>query len=428
MTVPASGVVSPRGRSRDGVAARQEAIGTGTPPAERRFAWRGIELDGRRRRGVIVSVNAAAARAQLRKRHVVVLALVDRGKAAQPKASAREVTGFTRQLASLLHAGVPLAQALDLIGHGSAASGMQRIANALARGITDGTRFAAVLASFPAQFDALYCQLAAVGEASGSLAATLARLADERERTAELRAKARAALAYPAAVLLFAAAVTAALLVWVVPTFQQVFEGFGTRLPAPTRIVIAMSETLAQMGGAIVAAIAACYLIAARVMRSSQRARLALHRVALAAPVVGPLCTAFAVARFCRALGTLLAAGTPLAEALASLAQATGNANFDRAGSEIAARLARGERLAAAMRAVGRFPRSIVETIAIAEESGALDAMLLDMASLAEREAQQKLTLLAALAEPVVVIALGMLVGGLVVALYLPVIELGNVV
>jgi type IV pilus assembly protein PilC len=148
----------------------------------------------------------------------------------------------------------------------------------------------------------------------------------------------------------------------------------------------------------------------------------------LAAPIVGPICTALAVARFSRALGTLLAAGTSLAEALGSLTQITGNAHFDRAGIAIAARLARGERLAAAIRAVGRFPRSIVETIAIAEESGALDMMLLDMASLAEREARQKLALLTALAEPVVVVVLGALVGGLVVALYLPVIELGNVV
>jgi type IV pilus assembly protein PilC len=407
---------------------RGELLETSSVRAERRFAWQGIELDGRRRRGVLVAVDAAAARARLRRRNVVVLALAERGKAPRPKASQREVTGFTRQLAGLLHAGVPLAQALDLIAQASAAGGMARIAEALARGITDGTRFAAALSSFPVQFDAFYCQLAAVGEASGSLAATLARLAEERERAADLRAKARAALAYPMAVLLFAIAVTAALLVWVVPTFRQVFESFGSPLPAPTRLVIAISEALAEAGAALAAAIAAVYLLTARLVRTSRRTRLALHEMALAAPIVGPICTALAVARFCRALGTLLAAGTPLAEALGSLTQTTGNAHFDRAGIAIAARLARGERLAAAIRAVGRFPRSIVETIAIAEESGALDMMLLDMASLAEREARQKLALLTALAEPVVVVVLGALVGGLVVALYLPVIELGNVV
>lgn len=396
--------------------------------AERRFAWQGIELDGRRRRGMIVAVNATAARAELRRRHLVVLALVERGHAARPSASRRQVTDFTRQLASLLKAGVPLAQALELIGHSSATRGMSRIADALARSIMEGTRFAAALASFPVQFDALYRQLVAVGEASGSLAAVLVRVADERERAAALRAKTRAALAYPVAVLLFAFAITAALLVWVVPTFRQVFDGFGAALPAPTRVVVALSEALADLGGAISAVIAALYLIAARIVRRSQRVRLTLHRIALATPVVGPLCTSLAIARFCRALGTLLAAGTPLAEALSALPQATGNAQFDRAGVEIAARIAHGERLAAAMQAFGCFPRTIVETVAIAEESGALDAMLLDIASLAEREAQQMLALLTALAEPVVVIVLSTFVGGLVVALYLPVIELGNVV
>jgi type IV pilus assembly protein PilC len=396
--------------------------------ADRRFAWRGIELDGRQRRGTVVAPNPAAARATLRRRNIVVVALVERGKAAQPKATAREVTVFTRQLASLLRAGVPLAQALELISHAPGASGMPRIADALARGIGDGTRFAIALTHFPAQFDALYCQLVAVGESSGSLAAMLARLADERERAAAMRAKVRAALAYPAAVLLFAAAITAALLVWVVPAFRQVFESFGASLPRPTRVVLSLSDAVAHAAGPVLGLVATLYVGIARIVQQSHRARFAWHRLVLAAPIAGAVCAALAAARFYRALGTLLAAGTPLADALGSLTHVTHNAVFDRASVEIAGRLARGERLAAAMRAAGCFPASIVQPIAIAEESGALDAMLLDIATLAERDANEKLAFMASLAEPLVVIVLGALIGGLVVALYLPVIELGNVV
>lgn len=395
---------------------------------EQRFAWRGVELDGRHRRGTIVADSAAGARALLRQQDIVVVALVARGKAARPKASARDITAFTRQLSNLLRAGLPLTQALELIGQARSASDMHRIANSLARSIADGTRFAEALARFPAQFDALYGQLAAVGEASGSLAPALARLADERERAAALRAKARAALAYPVAVLLFAVAITAALLIWVVPAFQQVFESFGADLPGPTRAVIALSDAGARAGGPILILIAAVHVIAAWIVRRSPAARLALHRIALAAPIAGPVWAALAAARWSRGLGTLLAAGTPLADALGSLTQVTSNAVFDRASVEIAVRLGRGERLAAAMRAVGCFAPSIVQPIAVAEESGALDTMLLDAASHAEREAHDRLGMLASVAEPLVVIVLGALIGGLVIALYLPVIELGNVV
>jgi type IV pilus assembly protein PilB len=304
--------------------------------ADRRFAWRGIELDGRQRRGTVVAPNPAAARATLRRRNIVVVALVERGKAAQPKATAREVTVFTRQLASLLRAGVPLAQALELISHAPGASGMPRIADALARGIGDGTRFAIALTHFPAQFDALYCQLVAVGESSGSLAAMLARLADERERAAAMRAKVRAALAYPAAVLLFAAAITAALLVWVVLAFRQVFESFGASLPRPTRVVLSLSDAVAHAAGPVLGLVATLYVGIARIVQQSHRARFAWHRLVLAAPIAGAVCAALAAARFYRALGTLLAAGTPLADALGSLTHVTHNAVFDRASVEIA--------------------------------------------------------------------------------------------
>jgi type IV pilus assembly protein PilC len=280
----------------------------------------------------------------------------------------------------------------------------------------------------PAQFNALYCQLVEVGEAAGALSAVLARIADDRERAAAQRAKVRAALTYPVAILVLAMAITAALLVWVVPTFKQIFDGFGARLPAPTQFVLALSSGVARWSIPTFAMIFAAGSAATFLLRRSEAARIRFARISLTIPVAGPLLRTLCAARWSRALGTLLSAGTPLADAFDSLTHATGNAFFDRATAEIAARLRRGERLAAAMRAAHCFPPEVVQPIAVAEESGALDTMLIDVASLADRQVDEKIGTLSSLCEPLVIIVLGALVGGLVIAMYLPIIQLGNVV
>jgi type IV pilus assembly protein PilC len=267
-----------------------------------------------------------------------------------------------------------------------------------------------------------------VGEAAGALSAVLARIADDRERTAAQRAKVRAALTYPVAILLLALAITAALLVWVVPTFKQIFDGFGARLPAPTQFVLALSSGAAKWSVPIIAVIFAACSAMTFLLRRSEAARVRFARLSLKMPVTGPLLTTLCAARWSRALGTLLSAGTPLADAFDSLTHATGNAFFDRATVDIAARLRRGERLAAAMRAARCFPLAVVQPVSVAEESGAIDTMLLDVASLADRQVDEKIGTLSSLCEPLVIIVLGALVGGLVIAMYLPIIQLGNVV
>ena len=397
--------------------------------AEQRFRWRGVELDGTRRRGWLIVPDAATARARLREEGIVAATLVARGLAKVPRTSAREVTAFTRQLANLLNAGLTLVQGLEVLTqtarHDAA---MPRVARGLAHRIERGERFAAALGAYPAQFDRLYRELLAIGEATGTLAQVLSRLAEHRERTAAQRAQLRAALAYPCAVLLLAIAVTAALMAFVVPTFQQVFDSFGAALPRPTRAVMALSNFLLRWGPLSLAALATAALVGVRIVRRSPRAHAARDRLLLATPLLGPLARAIAAARWSRALGTLLTAGTPLADALRALSHVTGNAVFDAANAQIEARLRRGERLAFAMRAVGCFPAALVEPLAVAEESSALDSMLLDCAALAEREIDEKLALASACVEPIIVIVLGLAVGALVVALYLPVIDLGNVV
>jgi type IV pilus assembly protein PilC len=422
-----------------GIAAQRGGSRARTPPdaaqlagsahfPELRFRWRGVDLDGTRRRGVIIAPDAASAHARLLAAGIVGAELDERGRAKPARTGEREITALTRQLANLLRAGLTLVQSLELLARTSRRGAVPRVARGLARRIASGERFAAALAAYPAQFDLLYRELCAVGEATGSLGAALARLAQQRERAAVQRAKLRTALAYPCAVSLLAIIVTIGLLAFVVPTFEQVFAGFGAALPAPTRAVIALSGILLQWGPLSLAALGACVLTATHLIRHCPPARAARDRLLLAAPGWGPLARAVAAARWSRGLGTLLTAGIPLADALSALSHIAGNAVFDAANAQIEVRLRRGERLAAAMRAVGCFPAALVEPLAIAEESSALDAMLLDCAALAEREIDEKLALVSAFVEPAIVLVLGLAIGSLVVALYLPVIELGNVV
>lgn len=398
--------------------------------SDTRFKWRGVDADGVRKNGALIAPDAAIARSQLKRDNLFIIELTAHGPAPRPTARAADITLFTRQLASLLRAGLPLAPALDLLAQAQASrrQGMPRIVGALARDITGGLRFSAALQRHPAQFNALYCQLVEVGEAAGALSAVLARIADDRERAAAQRAKVRAALTYPVAILVLAMAITAALLVWVVPTFKQIFDGFGARLPAPTQFVLALSSGVARWSIPTFAMIFAAGSAATFLLRRSEAARIRFARISLTIPVAGPLLRTLCAARWSRALGTLLSAGTPLADAFDSLTHATGNAFFDRATAEIAARLRRGERLAGAMRAAHCFPPEVVQPIAVAEESGALDTMLIDVASLADRQVDEKIGTLSSLCEPLVIIVLGALVGGLVIAMYLPIIQLGNVV
>ncbi|WP_109482048.1 type II secretion system F family protein [Paraburkholderia sp. C35] len=399
---------------------------------EQRFEWRAFDAQGMRLRGTVIAPDLPAARAMLKQDGLYAVEWTARGAAPKPRARAADVTLFTRQLSSLLRAGLPLAPSLELLAHASKTDarnkGMSRIVSALARDITAGLGFSSALARHPAQFGALYCQLVEVGEASGALANVLARLADDRERAAAQRTKVRAALTYPVAILLLALAITAALLVWVVPTFKQIFDGFGAKLPAPTQLVLALSAAAGRWS--VPLAGSACVLAFAtrHVLRRSETARLRFARATLRLPVAGSLLTTLCAARWSRALGTLLSAGTPLADAFDSLTHATGNAWFDRATVAISAQLRRGVRLAAAMREARCFPEEIVQPVAIAEESGTLDTMLLDVASLSDRQVDERIAGLASLCEPLVIVVLGGLVGGLVIAMYLPIIQLGNVV
>ncbi|SAL19285.1 type IV pilus assembly protein PilC [Caballeronia terrestris] len=393
-----------------------------------RFAWRGVDANGAAKRGKTIAADATGARAALKREGWTVLELDAVGPAPPPKSSAADVTLFTRQLAGLLRSGLPLAPSLELIAQTPTRGGLPRIVQNVARDITQGVPFSDALARHPACFGPLYCQLVSVGELAGALPTVLARLADDRERAASQRAKLKGALTYPVMVLLLSLLITAGLLVGVVPTFKTIFDGFGAALPAPTRFVLALSDGVARWSVPFATTCVAVGIGCARLLKRSPSAREAADRATLKLPLVGALLRSLAIARWSRALGTLLAAGTPLSDAFDSLANATGNRIFDRATVEIATRLRHGERLAAAMRALGCFPPEVVQPIAVAEESGSLDSMLMDLATLGDRQVDEKIGTFASLCEPVVIVVLGALVGGLVIAMYLPIIQLGNVV
>lgn len=366
-----------------------------------RFGWRGIDANGADKRGKTIAADSTRARAALKRGGVTVLELTALGSAPPPKARAADVTLFTRQLAGLLRAGLPLAPSLDLIASTPSRGGLPRIVGSVARDITQGIAFSEALARHPACFNTLYCQLVAVGEVAGALPVVLARLAEDRERAGAQRAKLRAALTYPVAVLLLSLAITAGLLIGVVPTFKTIFDGFGAKLPAPTLFVLALSDGVARWCGPFALFCLMSGIAFKRLLRRVPAARSAFDRAMLKLPLAGSLLRALAVARWSRALGTLLAAGTPLSDAFDSLASATGNRIFDTATVEIARRLRHGERLAAAMRAVGCFPPDVVQPIAVAEESGSLDAMLLDLATLGDRQVDEQTSAFASLCEPV---------------------------
>ena len=400
-----------------------------SPPSfDTRFGWRGIDANGADKRGKTIAADSTRARAALKRGGITVLELTALGSAPPPKARAADVTLFTRQLAGLLRAGLPLAPALVLIADTPSRGGLPRVVGSVARDITQGIAFSEALARHPACFNALYCQLVAVGEVAGALPIVLARLAEDRERAGAQRAKLRAALTYPVVVLLLSLAITAGLLIGVVPTFKTIFDGFGAKLPPPTLFVLALSDGVARWCGPFALICVVSGIAFKRLLQRVPAARSAFDRAMLKLPLAGSLLRALAVARWSRALGTLLAAGTSLSDAFDSLANATGNRIFDTATVEIAKRLRHGERLAAAMRAVGCFPPDVVQPVAVAEESGSLDAMLLDLATLGDRQVDEQTSAFASLCEPVVIVVLGALVGGLVVAMYLPIVQLGNVV
>jgi len=346
------------------------------------------------------------------------------GKAIRSK----DIAIFTRQLATMLKSGVPLLQAFDIVSRGSSNPRLTRMLNDIRSDVETGTSLSAAFRRHPLHFDALYCNLVEAGEAAGILEALLDRLATYQEKTMALKQKIKSALVYPVAVLVVAFVVVAVIMIFVIPSFKQVFSSFGADLPTPTLMVIAMSEFFVAYWWIIFGSIGAGIYFFIQSWRRSPKVQMAIDRAALRLPIFGDLIHKATVARWTRTLSTMFAAGVPLVEALDSVGGASGNAVFAQATEQIQRDVATGAALTSSMQASGIFPNMVLQMASIGEESGSLDQMLGKVADFYEQEVDEAVKGLSTLMEPIIIVVLGTVIGGIVVSMYLPIFKLGQVV
>lgn len=398
-------------------------------PKEFNFVWEGRDRAGKTLRGETRASGETIVVNTLRRQGIVVTRIKkQRYKAARGKIQDKDITLFTRQLATMMKAGVPLLQSFDIIGEGFENPAMRKLVDEVKQEVAAGNSFATALRKKPQYFDELYCNLVDAGEQSGALDTLLERVATYKEKSERLKAKIKKAMTYPSAVVLVAAVVTGILLVKVVPQFQSVFSGFGAELPAFTLMIISLSEFMQQWWWAILGALVAAIFGTRHALKTSQALRDRKDTWLLKLPLVGTLMYKSAVARFARTLSTTFAAGVPLVEALDSVAGATGNVVFKRAVLRIRQDVSTGMQLNFSMRSTGVFPNMAVQMTAIGEESGALDEMLDKVAGFYEEEVDNMVDNLTSLMEPFIMVVLGVIVGGLVVAMYLPIFQLGSAI
>jgi len=392
------------------------------------YAWEGTDRKGTRMTGELSGQNPALIKAQLRKQGI------NPGKVRKKSASifnlgkrikAHDIALFTRQMATMMKAGVPLLQSFDIIGEGFDNPAMRKLVDEVKQEVAAGNSFAAALRKKPQYFDELYCNLVDAGEQAGALDTLLERVATYKEKSESLKAKIKKAMTYPIAVIFVAIIVTGILLVKVVPQFESVFKGFGAELPAFTVMVIGLSEFMQEWWWVMLGVLIAAFFGLRHAFKTSQGFRDRTDTWLLKLPLVGTLMYKSAVARYARTLSTTFAAGVPLVEALESVAGATGNIVFKRAVLRIRQDVATGMQLNFSMRSSGIFPNMAIQMTAIGEESGALDDMLDKVASFYEEEVDNMVDNLTSLMEPFIMVVLGVVVGGLVVAMYLPIFQLG---
>lgn len=395
------------------------------------FKWEGTNKKGAKVKGELTGQNPALVKAQLRKQGINPTKVSKKGKelfGAGKKIKPIDIALFTRQMATMMKAGVPLLQSFDIIGEGFENPNMRKLIDNVKQEVAAGNSFASSLRKNPLYFDDLYCNLVDAGEQSGALETLLDRIATYKEKTEALKAKIKKALNYPIAVIVVAIIVTAILLIKVVPQFEAVFQGFGAELPAFTQVVVDLSRNLQEWWFVYLGAIAGAVFAFGESHKRSAKFRDGFDRAILKAPIVGDIMYKATVARFARTLSTTFAAGVPLVDALDSVAGAAGNVVFRNAIATIKQDVSSGTQLNFSMRTAGIFPALAVQMTAIGEESGALDEMLSKVATYYEDEVDNAVDGLTALMEPMIMAVLGVLVGGLIIAMYLPIFQLGSVV
>jgi type IV pilus assembly protein PilC len=392
------------------------------------YEWEGRDKNGKIVRGEIRAGGEAAVSATLRRQGVLLTKVKKRRTSGGKSIKLKDIAVFTRQLATMLKAGVPLLQAFDIVGRGSPNPRMTRLLNDIRTDVETGTSLSAAFRKHPMYFDALYCNLVEAGEAAGILETLLERLATYQEKTLAIKSKIKSAMIYPIAVLVVAIVVLMVIMIFVIPSFKQVFSSFGADLPAPTLMVIAMSEFFVTWWPLILLLVGGGMFMFFQAWKRSEKMQKAMDRMMLKVPVFGPLLHKASTARWTRTLSTMFAAGVPLVEALDSVGGAAGNAVFAEATEQIQRDVSTGAGLTASMQATGIFPNMVLQMCAIGEESGSIDHMLGKAADFYEEEVDEAVKGLSSLMEPIIIVVLGTLIGGIVVAMYLPIFKLGQVV
>lgn len=400
-------------------------------PKEYTFAWEGTDRKGARLKGSNIGPSEAAIKTQLRKQGINPIRVTKKSSfklGGKGKIESTDIAIFSRQMATMMTAGVPLVQALEIVGRGHEKPAMSEMIIGIKSHIEGGNSFAESLAKYPLQFDDLFVNLVSAGEKSGALETLLDKIATYKEKTEAIKKKVKKALTYPAAVIVVAVIVTAILLIFVVPQFEELFRGFGADLPAFTQFVVELSRALKSNGIPIGFGLVAGIVGFIQAHKRSAKLRELMDRLMLRLPIIGDILYKSAVARFARTLATMFAAGVPLVDALDSVAGAAGNIVFYKAIMQIKEGVATGQQLQLCMSQSGMFPPMAVQMIAIGEESGSLDAMASKVADFYEAEVDALVDALSSLLEPMIMAILGVLVGGLVIAMYLPIFKMGQVV
>jgi type IV pilus assembly protein PilC len=392
------------------------------------FAWEGKDKTGKTVRGEIRAGGETIVNVTLRRQGIMVTKVKKKTYRSGKKIQDKDLTLFTRQLATMMKAGVPLLQSFDIVGKGHANPSMSKLIMDLRADIETGTSLNNAFRKYPLYFDPLFCNLVGAGEQAGILEDLLTRLAIYKEKTLALKSKIKGALMYPCAIMAIAFIVTAVIMIWVVPAFKSVFSSFGANLPAPTLIVMGISDFVVQWWYIIFGSIFGALYFFFQSWRRSLKMQQFMDRVLLRLPVFGAVIRKATIARWTRTLATMFAAGVPLVEALDSVGGASGNNVYLDATKKIQTEVSTGTSLTAAMQNANVFPNMVTQMVAIGEESGALDGMLGKVADFYEEEVDEAVKALSSLMEPLIMVVLGVLIGGLVVAMYLPIFKLGSVV
>jgi type IV pilus assembly protein PilC len=404
------------------------AVSAVKKPPEYVFEWEGKDKTGKIIRGEMRAGGEAVVSASLRRQGVLVNKVKKRRTSGGSSVKPKDISVFTRQLATMMKAGVPLLQSFDIVARGSTNPRATKLLNDIRGDVETGTSLSQAFRKHPLHFDALYCNLVEAGESAGILESLLDRLATYQEKTLSIKQKIKGALTYPVAVLVVAFIVLTVIMIWVVPSFKQVFSSFGADLPAPTLMVIALSEFFVNYWWVIFSVLGGGIYFFFESWKRNEKMQKAMDRILLKVPIFGQLVYKSSVARWTRTLSTMFAAGVPLVEALDSVGGAAGNAVFLEATEKIQKDVSTGTSLTTAMQSTNIFPVMVLQLTSIGEEAGSLDSMLGKAADIYEEEVDELVKALSSLMEPIIIVILGTLIGGIVVAMYLPIFKLGQIV